>query len=148
FTHVGVRGTYVVTPRVSAVLMVVNGWDVAHDNNRAKSVGAQLTLTPCAPLTVIASGMVGPEQTANDQDSRSLLDLVAIWKATSRITLGGNADWGRDRNALGAGMDGNWRGFAGYLRGTVTGSFAVALRAETFTDFDGVRTGVAQTLSE
>jgi putative OmpL-like beta-barrel porin-2 len=148
FTHVGLRATYAATPRVSGALMVVNGWDVARDNNRAKSVGTQLTLTPRAPLTVLVSGMIGPERTGNSTDSRSLLDLVAILKATSRLTLGANADWGREENAVAPGADANWRGFAGYARWAIIERSAISLRAETFRDLDGVRTGVVQTLSE
>ena len=148
FTHVGLRASYVVTPNVSGMLMVVNGWDVARDNNRGKSVGAQLTLTPLAPLTVVMSGMIGPERTGNSSDSRELLDLVAIMKANRRLTLGANADWARESDAIGPGMDASWRGFAGYLRCGITERLALSLRGETFRDQDGVRTGVSQTLNE
>src|SRR6266850_7415355 len=80
FTHLGARATYVFSPRVTAIGMVVNGWDVARDNNRSKSVGAQVTLT--SPLTVIVSGMTGPERLGNDSDARNLLDVVAIAKVS------------------------------------------------------------------
>ena len=153
FTHVGVRATYVATPRVTGVLMLVNGWDVARDNNRGKSLGAQVALAPLAPLTVIVSGMTGAERTGSP-DRRNLLDLVAIFKANSRLTLGANADWGTERNAVPGSFgaypprDASWRGVAGYLRCGLTESFAIAVRAERFDDMDGVRTGVTQKLSE
>jgi hypothetical protein len=148
FTHVGVRASYTVSPRVSGVVMVVNGWDVARDNNRSKSVGAQLTLTPLASLSLTLSGMVGPERAGNDADPRSLLDLVAILKPNGRLTLGANADWGVETNAAGPGQDGRWSGIAGYARIAMTGGFTLSLRGESFDDPDGVRTGVAQTVGE
>lgn len=148
FTHVGVRASYTISPRVAGTVMVVNGWDVARDNNRAKSVGAQLSLTPLASLSLILSGMVGPERAGNDADPRSLLDLVVMLKPHSRLTLGANADWGTEKNAAGPGQDGRWSGIAGYARIAVTGAFTLSLRAESFDDPDGVRTGVAQTVGE
>jgi hypothetical protein len=148
FTHVGVRASYIVSPRVAGNVMVVNGWDVARDNNRAKSVGAQLALTPSAALSLTVSGMTGPERAGNDADSRSLLDLVAIFKPGDRLTLGANADWGLEENAVSPGQDGGWSGIAGYARIAITNTFALSLRGESFDDGDGVRTGVAQTVSE
>jgi hypothetical protein len=148
FTHVGVRASYEFSSRLSGMMMVVNGWDVARDNNRSKSVGSQLTWTPTAPLTLIASGMFGPERTGNDADARELLDVVAIFKATSRLTLGANADVAAEKNVAGPQQDGRWSGIAGYARLAITGPFAVCVRGEYFDDSDGVRTGVAQSLRE
>ncbi len=148
FTHVGVRAAYTVSPRVAGTLMVVNGWDVARDNNRAKSVGAQISLTPVASLSIGVSGMVGPERAGNNADARSLLDLVAILRPNARLTLGANADWGVDENAAGPGRDGRWSGIAGYARIAITDAFALSLRGESFDDPDGVRTGAAQTVGE
>ena len=49
---------------------------------------------------------------------------------------------------MGPGQEGSWRGLAGYSRIAITGSFSLALRGELFEDKDGVRTGVAQRLTE
>ena len=147
FTHTGARASYTFSPRAVGVFMLVNGWDVARDNNRAKSVGGQLTLTPNAALTLIVNGMVGPERPGNDHASRRLLDLIAAWKAGPRLTLGGNADWGGEDDAVALGQDGSWRGFAGYARFVACRQFTVSVRAEAFEDTDGLRTGVAQRLT-
>lgn len=147
FTHVGARASYTWSPRLSALLMLVNGWDMARDNNRSKSVGAQIALTPVAPLSVIINAMTGPERTGDEADRRTLLDVVAIWKARAHLSLGINADRGTDRNAVARGVDASWSGLAGYLRLGVTGPFTLSLRAETFDDRDGVRTGTSQSLA-
>jgi hypothetical protein len=148
FTHLGVRAAYTFTPRVSGMFMIVNGWDVARDNNRSKSIGAQLTMTPSPALTLILSGMTGPERTANESDARSLLDAVAIWNVGPRLTLGANADLAGEQNAVAPGRDGRWSGLAGYARIASHRWFALSLRGEYFDDMDGVRTGTPQALAE
>jgi len=148
FAHVGVRGSYTFSSRLAGMVMLVNGWDVAVDNNDSKSVGAQLAWTPAAPLAVFLNGMYGPERTNNDSDPRSLVDLVAIWKTTDRLTLGVNADYGEEEGAVLAGETATWSGVAGYVRTAVAGPLSVALRGEYFADPDGARTGLAQFLAE
>jgi hypothetical protein len=148
FTHVGLHASYPLSPRATLVAMVVNGWDVARDNNRSKSVGGQIALTPATGFSLYLNGMWGPERAGNDGDPRTLLDAVAIFKAASRLTLGANGDWGMDQNAVGPGADAQWSGAAGYVRLLVTPSFALIARGETLNDRDGARTGVAQTLTE
>lgn len=148
FTHVGARATATFSPRASAMVMVVNGWDVARDNNTSKTVGMQLALTPVAPLTVYLTGMSGPEETGDNTHLRSLLDAVAVWKPASRVTLVANGDWATEEVAAPLGEEANWSGVAGYARLGVTHSFAVTVRGEYFADPDGVRTGTAQFVSE
>ncbi len=148
FTHTGGRLSYAFSSRVGATVLVVNGWDDARDDNRAKSVGGQLALTPLDPLVLVVGAMIGPERPDNDSDPRSLLDATATWKASGGWTFAANGDWGAERNALGPGADAHWSGIAGYLRWDVTRGCAWALRAETFDDVDGARTGVSQRLSE
>src|SRR5580765_1536756 len=139
FAHVGARASYTLAPHATVMGMVVNGWDVARDNNRSKSVGAQIAMTPAPAFSVYLNGMWGPEQPSNDADSRTLLDVEATLKG-SRLTLGANADWGTEQNAVPAGPavgdDAVWSGLAGYVRLTVTPLFAVSVRGESFNDRD------------
>lgn len=148
YTHVGLRASYVFSPRASGLLMLVNGWDVARDNNRAKSVGAQLTLIPAPPLTFTVGGIYGPERTGDNSDPRALLDVIVILRGGSRVTFGANLDFASDQDALGPGQDAQWSGVGGYMRISTTGSFGMTLRVENFDDLDGVRTGVSQSLTE
>jgi len=148
FTHVGTRVSYTLSSRAALMAMVVNGWDVARDNNRSKSVGAQLALTPANAFALYLNGMWGPERSGNDADARTLLDAVATLKSGSRLTLGANAGWGTDRDAVAPGSDAVWSGAAGYLRLVVNPSFALIARGEFFDDRDGVRTGIVQSLDE
>jgi len=150
FTHVGARASYTLSPKASVMAMVVNGWDVARDNNKSKSIGAQIALTPVAPLSIYLNGMWGPEQAGNEKNKRGLLDGVATLRA-GRLILGVNGDYGTDQidtDTPGIVQAVKWTGVAGYVRITCSSSFALSARAETFNDPNGVRTGIGQTLSE
>src|SRR5439155_11826008 len=62
FTHVGLHASLPLSPRATLVAMVVNGWDVARDNNHSKSVGGQIALTPTPAFSLYLNGMWGPER--------------------------------------------------------------------------------------
>ncbi len=146
FTHTGVRAAYGFGPRVSVTALVANGWDAATDNNRAKTAGAQLALAPAPALSLLLNGLIGAERPGDDRDVRSLLDGVLTAKAGPRLTLGLNADLGRERVPGGAHV--TWSGIAGYARWQATPRFALAARGESFDDPDGARTGTRQSLAE
>ncbi|MBZ5639597.1 MAG: porin [Acidobacteriia bacterium] len=151
FTHTGVRAAYAFSGKVSAMLMVVNGWDNGKDNNASKSVGAQATLTPTASLTIYLNGMTGPERDGDDRHARTMLDLAATFKASDRLSLGINFDRGSEEDAPvteGLSRNASWGGGAVYAKVAVTPKLSLALRAEQFDDSDGFRTGTAQRLRE
>jgi len=152
FTHTGVKASYAFSSKVAAMVEVVNGWDLLRDNNRSKSLGAQLTVTPVAPLTVLLGWIGGAEIEDDNHAKRNVFDIVAIFKPTKTLTLGVNGDYGNEdgTSAVNPGSDATWKGIAGYATLAVTTKFSVALRGETFRDNDGVRlaTGTTTTLSE
>lgn len=150
FTHTGVRASYSFSPRVAATAMIVNGWDDAVDDNRSKSVGAQLALTPDPRVALLVNGLIGAEQPGDERDLRRLLDVVATLKPSARVTVVANLDLGSEDHAAPTVPPGaaTWSGIAGSARVTVSERFALIGRAEAFRDADGARTGVAQTLSE
>ena len=152
FTHTGVKASYAFSSKVAAMVGVVNGWDLVRDNNRSKSVAAQLTLTPVAPLSVLLNWIGGPELANDNHTKRNVFDVVAILKPTSTLTLGVNGDYGKEdgTSLVNPGSDATWKGIAGYATLALTDKFSVALRGETFHDEDGVRlgTGTRATLSE
>ena len=152
FTHTGVKASYAFSSKVAGMVEVVNGWDLLRDNNRSKSLGAQLTLTPVAPLQVLLNWIGGPELANDNHTNRNVFDLVAILKPTNTLTLGVNGDYGKENGTslVNPGSDATWKGIAGYATLALTNKFSVALRGETFHDEDGVRlgTGTRATLSD
>jgi hypothetical protein len=148
FTHTGVRASYSFNDHLSGQLMLVNGWDNALDNNRAKSVGLQVAYSPAQALSVSFNLISGAEMSNDDSDRRTVADVVATWKPASRLGLGLNLDLGREEGTFGAGSESRWSGAAGYVQYEWTPRFSTALRAEVFDDRDGARTGTAQRLKE
>lgn len=148
FTHTGLRGSYALNGQWSAMACLVNGWDNARDNNDALTVGGQVGWAPRPDVMVYVNAITGREGNSDDAGRRSVLDLVATWKATPAVTLGLNGDFGREADALGAAEAARWSGVAGYVRWQACPRMSLAARAETFDDGDGVRTGTAQTVQE
>ena len=143
FTHTGVKASYAFNSKIAGMVEVVNGWDLVRDNNRSKSVGAQLTLTPVAPLSVLLNWIGGPELANDNHTKRNVYDLVAIFKPISRLTLGVNGDYGTEdgTSRVNPGSDAKWKGVAGYATVAVTNKFSVGLRGETLHDDGGTRLG-------
>lgn len=128
--------------------MVVNGWDNARDNNRSKSVCAQIRLTPCPALSGWFNVMYGPERTGEEHDARQIYDLVTTWKVRERLVLGLNLDYGVEAGAVTPDRDAIWKSAAVYGRVGVVPNLSLAVRVERFHDQDGARTRVVQKLDE
>jgi len=158
FTHTGVRAYYKPSESlpVEFYLGVANGWDNVTDNNKAKSIEAQMVVTANDKLSLTLGGMAGAERFDSDKDQRDLIDLVATYKATDKLTLKVNYDYGWERNGatylpssgtspIATGLDdknASWSGVAAYAKYDIKDWWSVAGRAEYFDDANGVRTGV------
>ncbi len=148
FTTTGLKMTYPFSGKVTGMVMVVQGWDNVSDNNTGKSVGAQIGVAPTSALSLMLTYLGGPEQNHTNANWRNVVDFCATWKATSAVTLGLNADYGHERDALAQGESGHWDGAALYAACGLTDRFTLALRAERFNDHEGARTGTPQRLDE
>lgn len=153
FTHTGLKLSYPFSDRAAGMIYLVNGWDNATDNNGKKSVGAQLGLTPCAAFSAYVNFLSGVESPDGFGNARWVLDGVANWKVTPGLSIGLNADTGREDVTVLQGdvhfeTRATWSGLAGYLRYAVCERLALIARGETFRDQYGVRTGLDQRLTE
>ncbi len=142
--HAGVRASYVVNGRVALSAHVVNGWNNVRDNNSAKSVGLQATVTPTPALSIVQTYMGGAEQTDNHH-CRHLADTVITYTVGPKVTLAANYDYGQD--SLG-GATVKWQGLAGYVRYQPNDWFAVSSRWEWYDDRDGFTSGTPQEVRE
>jgi hypothetical protein len=153
-THTGVRLSYPFGERLSAQLLVVNGWDNVKDNNTGKSLGAQIELTATPRLSLVAAYMGGPEQDDNNANTRRTFDAYAVGKASDGLTISLNYAYGTEElvelaeTAGGGRRDARWQGVAGYGRYDFSKRFATTLRAEWFDDPQGARTGYPQSMTE
>jgi hypothetical protein len=164
FTHTGARATYAVNDKLSLIGGVNNGWDQMQDANSSKTAEVGASLAPLKNLTIAAQGYFGREPvviapapvgvSVNQQGLRSLIDVVATYNATDKLTLILNGDWGAQKNTNGAFLvpTGNntsrWYGVAGYAVYQFNDLWRGTVRAEYFDDKDGYRTGISQQWKE
>lgn len=145
-THTGIKASYSPTSRVSLMAMVVNGWDVAIDNNASKSIGAQLMVKPIDPVSLYVNYIGGPENADDNANIRHVVDLIGTVTVNPMLSLGVNADFGVEDggSAITPGKDATWSGVAGYAKISTSGPFSLGLRAETFKDEGGTRLGIGE----
>jgi len=149
FTHTGFMAGYKFSEAFSASLYIVNGWDVADDNNKGKTFGASFAVAPIEPLALTFNFMYGPEQANNTSNNRFIFDWIGAFKATKNLTFMANVDYAyEERDPLNSGRNSEWYGVAGYAKYDFTDFISTSIRVEYFNDKDGVRTGIAQELKE
>lgn len=167
FTHTGARLTYAFSPLFSVIGGVNNGWDNLKGSGSGKTFEFGLNYNgPVFQLT--AQGYTGAERISNAMWSatgnsplgnRTLVDVVATYKTTPKLTFVGNYDYAQQQNApLLTGMGtpqldpfglpiigaAKWNGVAGYADYQFTPRLLASLRAETFNDGAGYKTGFQQ----
>ncbi len=154
FTHTGVRATYKASDTLTLVGGVNQGWDAFKDTNSEKTLELQLGYTPSKTFALLLTGYSGKEQLANyptksdAKGTRNLLDVVATFSASERLTFIFNYDYGtQDSGSAGIGKA-KWQGFAGYANYQFNDQWRLSLRGEYFDDQDGYRTGVTQKWKE
>jgi putative OmpL-like beta-barrel porin-2 len=131
-THTGVKGSYVFNDNVNAALFLVNGWDDASDNNDAKSVGVSLNLVSGDLFSGYINYLTGPENTGDNHDNRSLLDLVATIKPLKPLTIILNADFGRNQQDSNVLPSQTWSGISGIVKYDFNETYSISARGETF----------------
>ncbi len=148
FYHLGVKGTYVFSDKVSLMAGVVNGADGFNDNNRGKSFIGQLFVSPAKGFNVYFNTIQGNEGNAgvNGQDTTSyfgVLDLVATYQLTPKLMLGA---WVMQGSAKGDFQGGtyftemkHWSGANLYVQYKFTDIFSLGARIEYFDNKQGAR---------
>ncbi len=150
FTHTGVMATYTFSPKLKAILQVVNGWDAETAQQNGKTVCAQLNATPTDTISLYGNYCGGVETVSGARVTRHLADVNGTVKVTPWLTLGVNGDYGTDVPSAGVttGDSAAWYGAALYLKAESESGMGLALRGEYFKDDKGVRTGTAGGVSE
>ena len=150
FGHTGIRTTFKVNDNLTLIAGVNNGWDQQSDGDDRKT-GGFCAIVTAGPVSVGTVAYVGQEPTAamGVSDDRYLVDVVAA-VTVGMATIVVNADFAEQKNidGLDVGNDAKWSGFAGYLNLKFSDTFATSLRAESFDDENGYRTGVVQKWKE
>jgi hypothetical protein len=139
-----------VNDQIGLTLGVNNGWDQVSDANKQKTVEFGVTLAPVKGFTLVVDGYVGkeplgivsnvPTTAAGD---RLLVDVVATWAITDKLTLVGNFDYGEQKDDTAGALPDKykWDGGALYVNYQFTDQWSASLRGEILDDKDGYRTG-------
>jgi len=143
-SHTGAKATYAFSPKWSAMLEVCEGWDVWKDNNSSLSFSGQVAVTPADNVALYFNAMTGPERSGNDDDNRTIGNIIATWKLSSVSSVALDALVGHEQNAAGPGIDASWSSVVLYGHRALSARFALNARGEVFDDADGTRTGAAQ----
>lgn len=155
-THLGLRGTYAVNDKLSVIAGINNGWDNIRDTSRRKTLELATTYAPNSIVSLAATlysgGQRATDRTATGPESiRNLLDLVATFNATDKLTFIANYDYGNQTLATlpsGNIAEAVWQGIAGYVNYKYNDKWQTSLRGEIFSDRNGYRTGVVQCWKE
>jgi hypothetical protein len=130
----GVKLTWQATPKLSALITVVNGWQNISENNQGKAVGARLDYARSSSTTFSYYNFVGNE--ASSSRLRIFNGVGFKSGLTATLTLQGNFDYGRQQQAV-TGSDSWWStGLIGKLQ--VTPVVGVSGRVERYQDPDQV----------
>lgn len=153
FTHTGMRATYAMNDKVSLVAGVNNGWDQTKDANKNKATEFGIALTPSKSFSLSAGyhGGFEPINIATAPNGaggmRTLIDIVATITVSDNLNFVFNYDTGSQDNANGA-NSAKWNGYAAYANYQMSEKWFASLRAESFSDKDGYRTGTTQEWKE
>lgn len=155
FYHTGVKGTYVFSDKVSLMAGVVNGFDFIHDNNRAKGIIGQLTITPAKGVSIYFNYIHTNESNADSLGNTppgnfTVYDLNGGFQLSEKFFLGYWFMYGSQYGNLGAPgtffpADGDvtktlhWGGANLYFIYAFTDGFSLGLRAEHFDNSSGAR---------
>lgn len=153
FSHTGVRVSYAATDTLTVIGGVNQGWDALKDTNSSMTLELGLLYSPMKQFTLGAQGYSGKERVGGlvdtgPQGTRNLIDLVATFNATDKLTFILNYDYATQENAALGGGKAKWNGLAGYINYQISDQWRVSLRGEYFDDQDGYRTGVVQKWKE
>ncbi len=148
FYHIGLKGTYAFSDKVSLMLGLVNNVDNLNDNNRKKGLISQLFINPAKGWNVYLNFINSNEANADDNGNTPdahyrVFDLVTTLQATDKFLIGANAAFGSQKGSYqgSAALTEStpWGGAAGYLSYAASDLFSIGARYEYFDNTSGAR---------
>jgi hypothetical protein len=135
----GLLARYTVTPKVTILGLVANGWDSEIDNNSGKTGGLKLQLFPAATAALAVGAFYGPEEDASNGTQRTLLTSDLTLQPVSQLIVQAEAHRGSQRG-------GHWTGVVGQAFWRFGRSTGLTVRGDWFDDPNGARTATPQKL--
>ncbi len=125
---------------------VVNGWDLNADNNKAKTLGGRLEISPHSAYRLGISAISGPELENNNSSRRSVVDADLRFQPDSSFTVALEASYGQESDLPETGATASWTGGMILCSSRILGPLSLTTRFDYFNDKDGFRTGLPQEL--
>lgn len=150
FTQTGVTGEYKINDDWMIDAGVTRGWNQTFkDNNSVVDFLGSLTWTPqqsdeLKKWKFIANLSEGPQRTHDNSNWWTVVDLQAIYTASTELTLAANADYGDAPGRANVGGTDQWYGIAGYADLTLNEYFTTNLRLEYYGDSRGMTLGLTR----
>ena len=149
----GVRASYAVSPALTVIGGVNNGWVSPQPSNTSKTIELGLTGSPNSLFSYTADYYRGqsPLFGGSTNGVLQLLDLVGTFNVNSALTLGANVDLlSKDNVPLASGGTGTGKsnGLALYATYALTSEWGVAARGEYVDDKDGMVSGTNGTANK
>jgi hypothetical protein len=138
-THTGVRATYAATDTLNLIVGVNNGWNLTSTSFGSKTAEVGLAYTPNKILAITVQAYVGKDPTFDA--TRTLVDGVVTYTATSALSLGLNINWGKQDQQPVTGLnlpDLDWYTLAGYVNYAINDQWRVSFRGEYLDDKQGL----------
>jgi len=126
-------------------LYVANGWDLIEDNNKDKTFGARLGITPMEGVNLGLSLIAGKEKdvTLGSHDGKTLsaFDIDFTLNLVEHLVIGGELNFGtyQDQSVTNPGTDAEWTGYLVTAHYAFTEMYGLTLRLDGFDDKDGAR---------
>lgn len=126
----GAKITWTATPKLTAQLDVVNGWQNISENNSGKGAGIRLDYTPVSNTTLSYYNFISQEAGTRLRTFNGVGGKVV----KGRATLVGQVDVGTQDKSDGANGTASWYGFTAIARTQLSPTVAMSARLERFDD--------------
>lgn len=136
YYEAGVRASWQSSPRLSAQMHLMNGWQVISETNRDKAVGIRVDYAATPALSVAYDAFVGNERSRGQPRALRLFqEVMGRARLSDRIEGSLVADYGRESSDV---RSSYWRGAAAILRYRAIQRAWLAGRIESYSDPQGV----------
>jgi hypothetical protein len=145
YTALGLSAEYKFSKYVDAQLRLINGWDVAADNNTKKSFMGRVGFYPDDKTSIGVVGFIGPEQalTADaTQANRGGIDVLVNRKFGAKTSVWAQFDWGQESANLALPdptQDAKWLGLGLWVAYDASAKLNIAVRGDYINDEQGAR---------
>jgi hypothetical protein len=134
YYQAGAKVTWAVSPKLTAQLDVVNGWQNISENNSGKGAGIRLDLTPSSTSTLSYYNFFSDEA----GNRLRTFNGVGAKVVSGKLTLLGQFDLGTQAKSSSSGGSASWYGLTAIARAQVTPTVALSGRVERYDDADQV----------